>query len=78
MRIRNGPALCNYSAAVSPEESGLGASSTQYSKELGAQGQSFSAVELSTESVCDATQAEWRKSSHFHFIFSPVKLIPDP
>lgn len=79
MHITNGRALCNYSAAVSPEELRLGASSTPCTKELGGQGQSFSTVGLSTESVHDATQAEWRKSSYFHFIFSSsVKLIPDP
>ena len=78
-RITNGRAVCNYSVAVSPEELGLGASSTPCGKELGAQGQSFSAVGLSTENIHDATQAEWRESSHFHFIFSlSAKLIPDP
>lgn len=69
VRIANGCAPCNSSGAVCPEELGLGASSSPCGKELGAQGQSSNAAGLSTESVRDATQAEWRKSSHFHFIF---------
>lgn len=58
MHITNGCALCKYSAAVSPEESGLGASSTLCNEELEGQGQSFSALGLSTESVHDTTWAE--------------------
>lgn len=57
MPVTNVPALRNRSATASPAESGLGAFSTPRRKELGTQGQAFSAVGLSSQSVRDATEA---------------------
>lgn len=69
---------CVVTVLCSPQE--LGCSQTASSEDLGAQGQSVSAVGLSTESVHDATQrVEEKQPSPSHFVFlSSAKLIPDP